>query len=380
VSPEFRTIEKYAGRLEEWKAGAGVQARLEAGDHTWEAGTGVQATDIQGWVEGLAEVDHTSGRYPLDAMQAQTDRQTLDRYLYCQGLWHVGRASLAEGLRLSHFDATGEFVVLPRLSLECLLRPGWTLGLAAGRYAQPPLYGEFLGKGGPSRLKAQRADQASLGLDGQMGPASTWRTEVYCRWLRNLVSYSVDDVRVVYSGTNDAKGYAYGMSTLWRGQIAQLVGLISYSYLVTREDLAGDGRGYLPRPTDQRHTASAYLEDQVEALRWKWLGASRFHLRALYGSGFPYTPKVADTTPGLALVDGPRNSRRDHPYFRFDLGLAQTVYLGEWQLQVQEEVGNVFDQYNVVAHTYLPTSASSPVELRHALGRRVYNVALSARY
>jgi hypothetical protein len=340
----------------------------------------VKGTDLQGWVKGLAEVAYAGGRYPLDAMQAQTDRRLFDRYVYGQGRWRIGRANLGEGLRLSYFGATGEYVVLPRLSFEGLLRPGWTLGLGAGRYAQPPLYGEFLGKGGPSRLKAQRADQASLGLDGRLSPVLTWKTEVYCRWLRDLISYSADEVRVVYSGRNDAKGYAYGLNTLWRGQISKLVGLISYSYLVTREDLEGDGRGYLPRPTDQRHTASAYLEDQVEALRWKWLRTSGFHLRLLYGSGFPYTPKVADTSQDLALVDGLRNSRRDHSYFRFDLGLAQTVHLRTWELQVQEDVHNVFDQYNVVGHTYLPTPAGTPVELRHTLGRRVYNIALSTRF
>jgi hypothetical protein len=187
---------------------------------------------------------------------------------------------------------------------------------------------------------------------------------------------------VVYSGKNDAKGYAYGLNSNLRGQLSQLVGLLSYSYLVTREDLEGDGQGYLPRPTDQRHTISAYLEDQVEQLRWEKLRASRFHLRLLYGSGYPYTPKVADATQdeGLVPIDGMRNSRRNRYYFRFDLGLTQTINLGGWEVQVQEEVANLFDQYNVVGHTYLPTPTGRLIELRNALGRRVYSIALSTKF
>ena len=106
-----------------------------------------------------------------------------------------------------------------------------------------------------------------------------------------------------------------------------------------------------------------------------YLHGSALHVRLLYGSGFPHTPKLlAEDAP--VLVDGARNSRRDRGYLRFDVGMTQTLNVAGYKVRVREEVANVFDQFNVVGYTYLPTPAGTPVELRNALGRRIYNMSL----
>jgi len=48
------------------------------------------------------------------------------------------------------------------------------------------------------------------------------------------------------------------------------VGSVSYSFLWAEENLDTDAGGWLPTATDQRHTATAYLEDRMD-LRLGWL-------------------------------------------------------------------------------------------------------------
>ena len=100
-----------------------------------------------------------------------------------------------------------------------------------------------------------------------------------------------------------------------RGQLGRVTGIAGYSYLVAREDIEGDGRGYMPRPTDQRHTFSAYIEDRMR-VNWKWLEASRLHLRLLGGSGFPFTPRLKAplaTYFDLATLQEARDRLKSHP-------------------------------------------------------------------
>jgi len=116
-----------------------------------------------------------------------------------------------------------------------------------------------------------------------------------------------------YAPDTDSRTRAWGAETQVRGQIGRAVGTVSYSFLSSRENLDSTPTGWLPTATDQRHTASAYLEDRMD-LRMGWLQASRFHIRLLLGSGFPYTPQIPvidDDGVITALVDGARHAQRD---------------------------------------------------------------------
>jgi hypothetical protein len=120
----------------------------------------------------------------------------------------------------------------------------------------------------------------------------------------------------------------------------------------------------------------------MSPLRWGACLESRCHLRLLYGSGYPFTPKVPQRQPdqSLGLADGERHSRRGGAYVRCDVGLTQTLGLGGRRWHVREEIANLFDQYNVVGRTYLPMPTGAPVELRRSLGRRVYNLSVSTSF
>jgi hypothetical protein len=375
--------QRFHSRLELWRWEAGLQH--QRGPHGW--GVGVRLADLQATTsgyEGLSSADDLDG-----AQDATTtlERSDPDLYAYGQRQWGWGGGELTGGLRLVRFGSTEEVLALPRLSVMRALGERWELLLAAGLHAQPPLYREFLGAEGS--LRSQKSAQLTAGVAWRARSTLHGRAELFYRRLTDLMSYQLDDMRLVYAGDNDARGYAYGANTHLRGELARLVGIVSYSYLMAREDLAGDGRGYMPRPGDQRHTTSVYVEDHMDLRPLSWLLDSTFHIRVLYGSGFPYTPRLSpgeppatgDMEPGMPLlVDGERNSRRDLGYFRFDVGMVQTVALWGVAVDVREEVANFFDQYNVVSHTYLPTPDGAPVELRTALGRRTLNLAVSTRF
>jgi hypothetical protein len=111
--------------------------------------------------------------------------------------------------------------------------------------------------------------------------------------------------------------------------------------------------------------------------------ASRFHIRLLLGSGFPFTPQfpVMDEDGVItAVVEGERHAQRDDGYIRFDIGMTQLFRVGGLAWEVREEVANLFDEFNAVGYRQLPTPDGSMALLPRGLGRWVYNLEVSARF
>ncbi len=203
------------------------------------------------------------------------------------------------------------------------------------------------------------------------------RAEAYYKDLDDLISYTIEDVRVNYSGENDTYGYTYGLDLQLRGELVPgLESWFNYSYLVSRErftdaaleryaaqaptgfseEFRGNRTGLLPRPADQRHTFSAFVQDYVPGDEsWK------VHMRLLYGSGLPYTPtSPGPKTPGGAetRVPGDRMSGRLPAYRRVDVGATKRIELarngigGPVHLELTLEVLNLFDMDNTVDYSW----------------------------
>jgi hypothetical protein len=60
--------------------------------------------------------------------------------------------------------------------------------------------------------------------------------------------------------------------------------------------------------------------------------------------------------------------------------MTQVITAFGKSVEVRQEVANIFDQFNVVGYRYLPAPDGALVELRNALGRRVYNLNLSVGF
>jgi outer membrane receptor protein involved in Fe transport len=205
------------------------------------------------------------------------------------------------------------------------------------------------------------------------------RAEGYYKDLDNIISYTIEDVRVNYSGENDAYGYTYGFDLQLRGEfVPGLESWFNYSFMVAKERftdqaLAGydstlrkNRQGLLPRPSDQRHTFSAFVQDYVPGDdSWK------LHMRLLYGSGLPYTttnpgPVLNPNSPGpkrTTREPGPRMGGRLPAYRRVDVGATKEIELAKEgigrpvSLDLTLEVLNLFDMDNTVAYTWTGTGA-----------------------
>jgi hypothetical protein len=297
------------------------------------------------------------------------------------------------GLRADHFDFNDEWTVSPRLTARYRLNASMQLLGSWGIYYQSPSYREFRGKpeigetilGALNRdLKSQRSHQVVAGFEYFFQRLRfVLRAEAYHKRISNLISYDIDNVRVRYSGDNDAKARMSGLDLQLRGEfVPGLESWVNYSFLHAREEFLPDfqtvnNSGSVPRPTDQRHTASIYLQDYIpDDPTW------RLHLRTLFGSGLPYTPPVPGPAIGNLLVQapGPRFSARYPRYFRFDMGATKELIVAERKgktpigLEVTFEILNVFNMTNTVSYTWIPNAAGIWARVPTRLTPRTVNV------
>jgi hypothetical protein len=283
--------------------------------------------------------------------------------------------SIRTGLRFTAFDFNKEMLVMPRLNLIFHLAENMDLLMAAGRYTQPPLYKEFrsTGKERSANLKAQKSYQFTMGLERRWEQNMSLRIEAYYKQLRDLISYDLWDVRLIYSGRNDAIGYVYGIDAHLRGDfIPDCLTWLSYSYMVAREDLDNDDEGWVPRPSDQRHVFAATLQDKM--VRFP---GSRLHIRILYASGYHYTHQMIKTNEAgeEVVVFSKRNAFTTPFYRRFDIGFTQQFKLKNFNVTFREEILNLFDIYNVLGYSWI-----SGAKLEQGLSRRTYNIGASIEF
>ncbi len=306
-----------------------------------------------------------------------------------------GRLIATVGLRADHFSFNDEWTVSPRVMMTYRHNASTTFMGSAGIYHQVPTYRELRGVPEPGTgilgalnedIRSQRSLQVVAGVERFIPRfRTTLRAEAYWKNLTNLISYDIENVRVEYSGDNDASGHTYGLDVQVRGEfVPGLESWVNYSYMVARERFE-DGfvtdatRGLIPRPTDQRHTFSAYVQDYVPGNE-SW----RIHLRALFGSGLPYTPPI----PGPRLgnievqVPGPRSSARFTEYKRIDAGVTKEIQLFERegrapvQMHLTAELLNVFDMLNTVAYSWIPGAEGIWRRVPTRLTPRTFNVRL----
>ena len=300
------------------------------------------------------------------------------------------RLVVTGGVRSDYYSFNDEWTVSPRLSAKFQYDRQLTLTGSWGIYHQQPAYRELRGTPKGSLgiddllnrdLQSQRSMQFVFGGEYFFPESRLYlRAEGYYKDLDNIISYTIEDVRVNYSGENDATGYTYGFDLQLRGEfVPGLESWFNYSFMVARERFTDEAlasysetlrenrQGLLPRPTDQRHTFSAFVQDYVPGDdTWK------IHLRLLYGSGLPYTttnpgPEINSNKPGPKVttrVPGPRMGGRLPAYRRVDVGATKEIELAQEgidapvTLDLTLEVLNLFDMDNTVAYTWTGTGAN----------------------
>jgi hypothetical protein len=386
-----------------------ISVRNLTGRQRWLVDTGEGTLDV-GWYLRSVEFDDRIDERSVvigrnlegDVIRLVADSLTDDASLdatqtggYAEQSLSFGdsnQVSATIGLRGDHFSFNDEFTLSPRVSVLYSPRPGLAFNGAWGVYYQAPGYREF--RGTPlaegslqssinSNLKSQRSIQWIGGVEYFMASRRIFlRAEAYYKALHDLISYEVQNVRIVYSGDNDSEGYAYGLDLQLRGEfVPGLESWLNYGFLVTREQfyeefLTEYNQGSIARPTDQRHTFSLFLQDYVpNEPTWK------IHMRILYGTGMPYTPPVPGPTVGnvQTQLPGPRNSDRYPAYQRLDIGATKSIDLhptgsSPVELQLTAEILNLFDTTNTVAYTWVAKADGIWSRIPTHLTPRTFNV------
>ena len=293
----------------------------------------------------------------------------------------IAEWQLTAGLRGGYWTLNREFYLTPRA--QVLYKPlAWksdiSFRLAGGMYYQPPFYRELRRPDGSVNrdLLAQKSIHlvGGMTLDFYLGKRNPKKfrfiTEAYYKRLWDLVSYDIENVRIRYSGENDARGHVAGIDFRLNGEFVRgTESWINLSFLTARERLLGvqhlerergEPEGVpvatVPRPSDQRMVLSMFFQDYLPMNE-----NFRMHLNLTVGTGLPFG------IPNNNIVY--RNTYRFAPYHRVDIGFSVmlwdrepraglfrnrswTFLRGAW---VSLEVFNLLNVENETSNTWIKT-------------------------
>ena len=267
-----------------------------------------------------------------------------------------GKVYLTAGMRLNWWSFTNEVLPSPRVSVVWL--PGWkrdfTFRVATGIYYQAPFYKELRqtiqDNNGVYRihlnnqLKAQRSYQLVLGSDYYFrawGRPFKFTAEAYGKWIDRMESYTVDNVRVRYSGMNDSEGYSIGLDMKLMGELVPGAdSWISFSTMRSRMRFIDDKHhlGWIPTPQEQRYNLTLYFQDYLPQLP-----QYKLHLKFIWSEGLPF---------GYPRKENMRYLGHLSDFKRVDIGASRTFsaktdkwmkkakHVDSWSIQ--------FDVFNLV--------------------------------
>jgi hypothetical protein len=242
------------------------------------------------------------------------------------------------GLRATYWDLNKELNVSPRAQLTYKplnIKKDMAWRLAAGLYQQPAFYRELRRLDGSlnTNISAQKSAQVLIGLTYDIparqkgGVNLKVISEIYYKQLWDLISYDINNVRIRYSGENDAQGYAMGWDLRINGEFMPgAESWINFSFLRTREALlgidhlartplnpAGEQVRDVPRPSDRLFNMSMFFQDYLPNNE-----NFRSHVVLNIGTGLPFG------FPEDNLIN--RNSYRLRNYHRVDIGFSMLLW------------------------------------------------------
>lgn len=335
---------------------------------------------------------HSAEGMELDyAMKGATTMNSLRLQGYLQDTykWNTdaGNVLLTAGARLSWWNYTNEVLCSPRVSVVYL--PGWkrdlTLRLASGLYYQSPFYKELkdtlTGADGITRfnlnrqLKSQRSVHVVLGADYYFrawGRPFKFTAEGYYKYIDRMISYTVDNVRIRYSGRNDAQGYTTGLDLKLFGELVPGAdSWVSFGLMRSRMRLIDQPEaGWLLGPNEQRYAFSMFFQDYFP--RFPQL---KFHIKFIYSDGLPFS------VPNNIVSQSRMTS-----YKRLDLGATYVFRHGKERFMknphvpawwIQFEIFNLADFKNVNSYFWAEDYYGNMHMSPNYLTGRMYNIKMT---
>lgn len=248
--------------------------------------------------------------------------------------------TLNYGIRLSHWSYTKETIVSPRVSLGIIpaFNENITMRFATGLYYQAPFFKELRDTTTQngityaslnSKAKSQRSIHFIAGFDYRFrmnNRSFKFTAEAYYKALGNLVPYSVNNVKVVYYGSNESSGHAAGIDLKLYGEfVPGTDSWLSLSLMNTSMKLNGKS---IPLPTDQRYAINMFFTDYFPGTdRWK------MSLKLALADGLPFS------APHQELES---NVFRAPAYKRADIGLSYRLLNNEGKQRKHIQLRNVW--------------------------------------
>jgi hypothetical protein len=332
---------------------------------------------------------------------------------FLQDTWRFGdssRFSFNYGARFQYWDVNREPIVTPRaqFSVRPNLKRDIILTLSGGLYYQPPFYREMREPDGTvnTNLKSQKSAQVVAGFNYAF---KAWNRpfsfvmEAYYKYLWDIVSFDYDNTLIVYSGQNDAKGYAAGLDMRLNGELAKgteswislsllntanviqgttqtvyldahgnQVSFLNASTVQTITDTVRKPVGYQPRPTDQLVTVNMFFSDHLP--KWPFI---KLNLLLAFGSGIPVK------SPEATYYS---NDFRLPFYKRVDMGFAAQLWDPKWakkptktskafkSVWMSLDVLNIFGIENVVSYIWIKDFYNNQYAVPNNLTGRRFNL------
>jgi hypothetical protein len=324
----------------------------------------------------------------------------------------LGSFSFTGGLRANYWTFNKEFLLSPRMSVSLL--PHWekdfSFRFATGVYYQAPFYKEIrdtvtdaLGNVKVElnpNIKAPRSLQFVLGGDHYFrawGRPFKFTTEAYLKLADRVISYSVDNVQIRYSGKNDAKAYTAGVDFKLFGELVPGAdSWINLSLMNAKEDITGDSYvshtydangkvltsttvypGWVSAPNEQRYTFSMLFQDYLPnnpkyKMQLKFIWSDGLPIQA------PFNSKYSAEFRALA--------NRTTPYRRVDIGASRILVSGtdkvmekSWLKHVKTiwlnvEVFNLLDFQNINSYYWVTDIYGQQMATPNYLTGRQFNL------
>lgn len=406
---------------------ASHKGTFDKGKHFFQWGINIERATISDKLKqweyqdsaGYSLPYHTSGLALYNSQEGKADLGITRFSGYIQDNIHLFAANsditIQPGIRYNYNNLNNEWLISPRI--QASLKPAWkrdfVFRLATGIYDQPPFYRELRNYDGTlnTEIKAQKSIQVVGGFDYQFkgfgGRAFRFTTEAYYKYIHDLIPYDIDNVKIRYLGTNNAKGRVAGIEMRLFGELVEdAESWLSVSVMSARENLGNDQYadylnaageiitaqtsdkvvadsivhdiGWLRRPTDRLITIGLYLEDYLSTNK-----NFKFHLNMLYGSNMPYN------IPGSVKY---RNALIINPYIRVDVGFSALLLSEKSKRRSHSpfsafdniwaslEVFNLINRPNTISYQLIKDFSNTTYAIPNRLTPRLLNFKLLARF
>jgi hypothetical protein len=346
----------------------------------------------------------------------------------------IRRIEYSLGLRSNYWTFNNQNVVSPRASItvkprwyylkdSTITRKDFNYRFSTGFYYQPPFYREFRGFNGDlnPEIRAQKSIHFVLGADyifEMWGRPFKYTAEVYYKHLLDIIPFEIDNVRIRYYATNNAKGYAAGVDQKIFGEFIEGIdSWFTLSFMKTEEDILDDfyreyynaeGEqiypgftnnfknvvadsttifpGYIPRPTDQRINFGIFFQDHMpkhwntEKVNWETF---KVYLALQFGTPLPFGPPTQQRYQDVF---------RTPSYRRVDIGFSKELLVNRERLSEQSfwhnvkgmsvtlEVFNLLDVNNTSNYTWIKDASNLYYAVPNHLTARRLNLKLMVNF